>query len=68
MNRNYELFEKLPDGSPIWRGNVTGVGNVPAQLAEIAKETENECFAMYLPTKEIVLRLNVNKKDFSAGG
>jgi hypothetical protein len=68
MNREYELFEKLPDGSPIWRGNVTGLANVSAQLAEIAKETENECFAMYLPTKEIVLGLNVSTNDSSAGG
>ena len=28
-------------------------------LQELARSTPNECFAMYLPTKEVVARLNV---------
>jgi hypothetical protein len=63
MNREYELFKKLPDGSPIWCDHVTGLEIARLKLAEIAKDTTDECFAMYLPTKEIVLRMNVSSSE-----
>lgn len=63
MNRTYDLFEVMPDSTPIWRGNVTGLQNASAELEELAEQTENECFAMHLASREIVLRLNVSKKD-----
>ena len=59
MEREYEIFEQLPDGSPIWRGHASGLSNVRLKLQELARTTANECFAMYLPTKEVVARLNV---------
>jgi hypothetical protein len=59
MEREYELFETLPDGSPMWRGHASGLNSVRQQLQRIARETKNECFAIYLPTREIVARLNV---------
>jgi len=58
MEREYELFEQLPDGSPMWRGQASGLREVRLKLHEIGKTTTNGCFAMYLPTKEIVARLN----------
>jgi hypothetical protein len=60
MNREYELFERFPDDSMVWRGNVVGLRNVRFALQEIAKSTTNECVAVYLPTHEIVDRLNAN--------
>lgn len=65
MDREYEIFEQLPDGSPIWRGHASGLPNVRLKLQELARTTANECFAMYLPTKEVVARLNV--KSLRAG-
>jgi hypothetical protein len=59
MEREYEIFEQLADGSPMWRGHASGLPSVRRQLQEIAGETKNECFAIYLPTKEIVARVNV---------
>lgn len=59
MEREYELFEQLPDGSTIWRAHASGLPNVRLKLQEIAGKTTNQCFAMYFPTKEIVARLNV---------
>jgi hypothetical protein len=59
VEREYELFEQLPDGSPMWRGQASGLHGVRLKLQEIARTTTNECFAMYLPTKEIVARLNL---------
>ena len=59
MEREYEIFEQLPDGSPVWRGHASGLPSVRMKLQELARTTPNECFAMYLPTKEVVARLNV---------
>jgi hypothetical protein len=56
--REYDLFERLPDGSPIWRGRVVGLQEAQIRLQQLASTTPNECFALYLPTKEIVHRLN----------
>lgn len=59
MEREYEIFEQLPDRSPMWRGHASGLPSVRRQLQQLASETKNECFAIYLPTKEIVARVNV---------
>lgn len=58
--REYDLFERLPDGSPLWRGRASGMNEADAKLRNIAGSTSNECFALYLPTKEVVLRLNTS--------
>lgn len=58
MEREYEIFEQFPDGASVWRGHASGLHNVRAKLEEMARNTVNECFAIYLPTKEIVARLN----------
>ena len=58
IEREYDLFERFPDGSPIWRGRASGLKEADTKLRSIANATSNECFALYLPTKEVVLRLN----------
>ena len=63
MNREYDLFEKLPDGAPVWHQHVVGLENAREMLKAIASTTRNECFAMYLPSKEIVARLNVKEAE-----
>ena len=37
MDRDYDLFEKLPDHSVVWRGFVPGLENAPARREELAK-------------------------------
>lgn len=59
MDREYEIFEQLPDGSPIWRSHASGLHNAHLKLQEVARKTSNECFAVHLHTKEVVARLNV---------
>lgn len=59
MDAEYDLFERLPDGTPVWRDSASGLRQCRDKLAEIARNTRNECFAIHLPTKEIVARLNV---------
>jgi hypothetical protein len=56
VNRDYELFEQLPDGSPLWHSHVQGLLEAQQELVEMSKTTKNECFAIHLKTKEIVVR------------
>ncbi len=67
MECEFQIFEELRDGSPMWRAYAEGTENARAKLEEIAKTTRNECFAIQLETKEIAGRANVLKSQ-SAGG
>lgn len=58
MDREYDLFEKLPDGSLIWRAVVTGHESAIAKLRELADYTTNEVRVMHMPTKSIVATMN----------
>jgi CheY-like chemotaxis protein len=59
VEREYDLFEQLGDGSPMWRGHAVGLRDARQQLLQLSKITKNECFAVHLPTKEIPARVNV---------
>jgi hypothetical protein len=59
MNRDYDLFEKMPDGSLIWRDFVQGLDKARIKLAHLSTLSPNEFYAMHMPTKEIVARVNI---------
>jgi hypothetical protein len=59
MNREYDIFESCSAG-PVWRCSVVGREETMAALADIAKGTTNEVFAMYLPGQEVIARLNIS--------
>lgn len=67
MKREYDLFEQLPDGSPIWRGHVSGIEEAGVKLREIAAGTTNACFAVHLATMEVAARANVRGSAQSSG-
>ena len=58
MNRDYDLFEKLPNGSVLWRMVVTGRDQCLQALRRLAEVSSNEVFAMHTPTKEVIATLN----------
>ncbi len=58
MDRNYDLFEILPDGSPIWKCAVAGHENAVQQLRELARHTTNELRIMHLSSNTIIAVLN----------
>lgn len=60
MNREYDIFEQLPDGDVEWRGLVVGLEAARARLGLLAKRSKNEFFAMHTPTHEIVARANTS--------
>ena len=59
MERDYDLFERSQDNSPVWCGSVHGLENARRKLQELAKRTANECFAIYTPARQIVALVNI---------
>jgi|SRR5438270_4710976 len=60
MEREYDIFEEFPDGELMWHGNTVGLSSARRRIQELAGTTRNECFIVYLPTKEVVARVNVH--------
>jgi hypothetical protein len=54
MNGEYDLFERLPDGSTLWRGVAVGLEVARLKVQEFARATPNEIFAMEVLTGEVV--------------
>jgi hypothetical protein len=61
LNRDYDLFEILPDGAPIWKELVTGHDEALRKLRELAKRTTNEVRMMHVPTNTIIASMNAPK-------
>lgn len=65
VNRAYDLFEKFPDGSVLWKGCIAGLEEAIAKLKHEAGLSPNEHFVRHSPTNAIVARLNVSESDAS---
>ena len=63
MDPEYDIFERLEDGSALWRDTVQGRDKALLKLEEVARKTRNECFAMHLPTQEIIASANSRKQS-----
>jgi hypothetical protein len=57
--RPYDIFEVMPDGSPIKRAAVTGLEFAKLSLEELSRRTSNECFAADRYTRQVVAQVNV---------
>jgi len=58
VNREYDLFEVTPDGSPLWREAVTGHENAVQRLRELSAKTTNEVRVIHLPTDTVIAAMN----------
>lgn len=63
MERDYDIFEQLPDGGVLWRGHVQGLDVAIAKLRELGSKSSNEFFAMHMRTKDVAARINVSERD-----
>jgi len=61
MERDYDLFEVLPDGTPMWREAVTGHDAAIRKLHELSARTTNEVRVMHLPTNTLIASKNVRE-------
>src|SRR4029077_4032853 len=46
MHRKYDLFEKFPDGSSLWRACVVGLEDTRLHMRELAQESGNNFYAI----------------------
>ncbi|MGD0403375.1 MAG: hypothetical protein ABSB66_09265 [Candidatus Acidiferrales bacterium] len=61
LNREYDIFERLPDGTDLWKDYVHGLEQARRRLEELAAQSKNEHYAIHTPTKEIAARVNVRQ-------
>jgi hypothetical protein len=58
MERDYDLFEVLPDGGVIWRETVRRHENAILRLIEFSKRTSNEVRVMHVLSKSLIASMN----------
>jgi hypothetical protein len=54
MHHKYDLFEKFPDGSSLWRACVIGLEGTHWHMCDLAKRSSNQFYAMHLGSGKIV--------------
>jgi hypothetical protein len=52
MRATYDIFEKFPDGSTLWRACVHGRYAAQRKIHELAEHSENQIVAIEIPVKE----------------
>ena len=54
MKNEYDLFEKFPDGSSLWRDSVSGFETTCLRLQELARRSENQFYSINLTTGKVL--------------
>lgn len=57
MRHDYDVFERFPDGSTLWRTCVAGRYEAQRKIHELKERSDNEFFLM--DVQEVVLRSTV---------
>ena len=60
MDREYEIFECLADGSVMWCARASGLPNTGLKLGGLRRDTGKEYFALHLLTHDIVFAADVS--------
>jgi hypothetical protein len=68
MDRQYDIFERLPDGSVIWRTSIPGLENALAELKKFSQLSPNEFFVFHSPTNETIARINASALEQDGSG
>jgi hypothetical protein len=50
MRHDYDIFEKFPDGSTLWRACISGRFETHRKMQELAERSENEFYAIDIQT------------------
>ena len=54
MRHQYDIFEKFPDGSSLWRGCVPGWYEAERKMYELTEQSKNEFYAMDIQANRVV--------------
>jgi hypothetical protein len=65
VEREFDIFEVMSDGSAVWRAGGLSLGTVEVTILEFGQKSRHEFFAMHLPTKEIIARVNHGREEAS---
>ena len=66
MERTYDIFELLSDGTRLWRTVVPGHEAALAKLKQLATNSPNEFLMMHAPTRAIIAVLSNKSKTSEA--
>ena len=61
VDREYDIFEVVEDGSLVWRETGHGHAESIRKLSALAEKTSNEVRMMHLPTKTLIAAMNTPK-------
>lgn len=59
MDREYDIFECLPDGAVVWCACASGLHDARIKLDRLRREAGKECFALHQFTREIIFAKDV---------
>lgn len=54
MTREYDLFEKFPDGSSLWRASVLGLEGTQVYLRRLAEKSGNRFYAIDVTSGKVI--------------
>ena len=55
MKHQYDLFERFPDGSSLWRACVIGLEGTRRHMRDLAQTSPNQFYALHLATGKVIL-------------
>ena len=55
MKEEYDIFEKFPDGSSLWRDSVLGFEATRLRLQELTQRSKNQFYGINLTTGEVLV-------------
>jgi hypothetical protein len=61
MERDYDLFEVLAEGAPLWRQMAAGRESALRKLREFSEQTSNDIRVMHVPSDTVVASMNGQK-------
>jgi hypothetical protein len=67
MTYEYDLFEKFPDGSSLWRASVIGLEGARTHVSSLAHRSLNAFYAMNVESGKIVPITLPNSAAFRDG-
>lgn len=52
MRREYDIFERFPDGSTLWRASIAGRYEAHRKMDELAEHSDNQFFSIDVQAAE----------------
>lgn len=67
MERKYEIFKVLQNGSALKMNVVSGLENARLTVRELANQTINECYGEDTETRRVIAQMNVARRNSNPG-